>query len=204
MAGGRVTVRPPPADLRHSVSGSRQFNVVGNTVLYGATGGQLFVRGRAGERFAVRNSGAVAVVEGLGDHGCEYMTAGYVVSLGSTGRNFGAGMTGGLAFVLSDESFFLGTTDEKEQGDSPFPLFVNGESVSVQRLSPNQSAAKEYLRTLLTSHLDRTGSERAAAALRDLDEFVRRLWVVVPASEKGNPLLASQEISSVAVGQSVL
>jgi glutamate synthase domain-containing protein 3 len=66
---------------------------------------------------------------------------GYVVSLGSTGRNFGAGMTGGLAFVLSDESFFLGTPDEKEQGDSPFPLFVNGESVSVQRLSPNQRYA---------------------------------------------------------------
>ena len=113
----------------------------------------------------MRNSGAVAVVEGLGDHGCEYMTAGtpahidhtsshpscmyvcmvsgYVLNLGSTGRNFGAGMTGGLAFVLSDESFFSGGA-EKAQGDSPFQQFVNAESVSVQRLNSNQGYVAAY------------------------------------------------------------
>ena len=84
--------------------------MIGNTCMYGATGGSLFVKGRAGERFAVRNSGATGVVEGLGDHGCEYMTGGTVVCLGDTGRNFGAGMTGGVAFVIDDEDWLDGKT----------------------------------------------------------------------------------------------
>ena len=79
------------------------YSMIGNTCLYGATGGSLYVRGRAGERFAVRNSGAIGIIEGMGDHGCEYMTAGTVISLGKTGRNFGAGMTGGLAFIITDD-----------------------------------------------------------------------------------------------------
>ena len=92
MGGGRIVIRPPEDDAGDPV-------LVGNTVLYGATGGELYCAGRAGERFAVRNSGATAVVEGIGDHGCEYMTGGTVVVLGTTGRNFGAGMSGGEAFV---------------------------------------------------------------------------------------------------------
>jgi glutamate synthase (NADPH/NADH) large chain len=108
MAGGKVVVTPSKEDDEACLKAGRgkdasQHSVVGNTVLYGATGGSLLVRGRGGERFAVRNSGAIGVVEGLGDHGCEYMTAGVIMCLGNTGRNFGAGMTGGLAFVIDDE-----------------------------------------------------------------------------------------------------
>src|SRR3989475_8736571 len=102
MAGGVIVIRPPRA-----LMGVTDRNVIlGNTVLYGATGGRLFAAGRAGERFAVRNSGASAVVEGVGDHGCEYMTAGTVVVLGDVGRNFAAGMSGGLAFLLDEFGLF--------------------------------------------------------------------------------------------------
>src|SRR3972149_3356501 len=117
MSGGEIILRPPagaPFEARHNV-------IVGNTVLYGATGGRLFVSGRAGERFAVRNSGAVAVVEGAGDHCCEYMTQGVVVVLGSTGRNFGAGMSFGIAFVLDE--------------DGSFPRRYNPELVELQRVT---------------------------------------------------------------------
>ena len=99
MAGGKIVIRPP-ADARYS---GRDSTIVGNTCLYGATGGTFNAAGLAGERFAVRNSGAIAVTEGVGDHGCEYMTGGCVVVLGKTGVNFGAGMTGGLAFVYRPE-----------------------------------------------------------------------------------------------------
>src|SRR5437016_6847168 len=102
MTGGEIMITPPEP-LRGA---SSRHVIVGNTVLYGATGGRLFAAGRAGERFAVRNSGAVAVVEGVGDHGCEYMTGGTVVVLGDTGRNFGAGRTGGSAFVLDEQGTF--------------------------------------------------------------------------------------------------
>src|SRR5258708_39032350 len=95
MSGGEIVVRPP-ANHRFV---ARENIIVGNTVLYGATAGHFFGSGRAGERFCVRNSGCIAVIEGVGDHGCEYMTSGLVVVLGKTGRNFAAGMTGGLAFV---------------------------------------------------------------------------------------------------------
>ena len=102
MSGGEIVVRPPP---EHRFA-AHENSIVGNTCLYGATGGLLYANGRAGERFAVRNSGAVAVVEGVGDHGCEYMTGGTVVVLGRTGKNFGAGMTGGFAYVLDLEDRF--------------------------------------------------------------------------------------------------
>src|SRR3954454_2883680 len=102
MSGGEIVVRPP-ANHRFA---PHENSIVGNTCLYGATGGILYANGRAGERFAVRNSGAVSVVEGVGDHGCEYMTGGSVVVLGGTGKNFGAGMTGGSAYVLDLEERF--------------------------------------------------------------------------------------------------
>jgi glutamate synthase domain-containing protein 3 len=102
MSGGRIVVIPPAGSLFKP----EETIIVGNTLLYGATGGELYVYGMAGERFAVRNSGAQAVVEGVGDHGCEYMTGGVVVVLGRTGRNFAAGMSGGIAFVFNEEKGF--------------------------------------------------------------------------------------------------
>jgi glutamate synthase (ferredoxin) len=142
MAGGKVVVSPPSEDDEAAKRSGRRnsaalHNVVGNTVLYGATGGSLLVRGRGGERFAVRNSGALGVVEGLGDHGCEYMTAGNIICLGSTGRNFAAGMTGGLAFVIDDEAWLDGNAGSVPE-HLEFPKLVNTESVSVVRLG------KEY------------------------------------------------------------
>ena len=102
LSGGRITVRPP----REATFEAEENIIIGNVALYGATGGEVFFRGVAGERFAVRNSGATAVVEGVGDHGCEYMTRGLVVVLGKTGRNFAAGMSGGVAYVLDEDGDF--------------------------------------------------------------------------------------------------
>merc|ERR1712159_631902 len=117
MTGGKLVVKPP----RGSDFETQETSIVGNTCLYGATGGKLFAAGTAGERFAVRNSGAHAVVEGAGDHCCEYMTGGVVVVLGKTGRNIGAGMTGGIAFFL----------DQKNELD----LKMNKEIVEVYHLN---------------------------------------------------------------------
>jgi glutamate synthase domain-containing protein 3 len=144
MSGGDIIVRPPRGFRRPS-----QDNVIlGNTVLYGATGGRLFAAGRAGERFAVRNSGAVAVVEGVGDHGCEYMTGGVVVVLGGIGRNFGAGMTGGTAFVLGE-------------GDA-VRRRCNQASVAV---TPPTGADLTLVQSLIRAHRDLTGSTHAAQIL---------------------------------------
>ena len=104
LSGGTIAIRPPEG----STFAAEENVIVGNTVLYGATAGKAFFRGLAGERFAVRNSGADAVIEGVGDHGCEYMTGGHVVVLGPTGRNFAAGMSGGIAYVLDEDGGFAG------------------------------------------------------------------------------------------------
>jgi glutamate synthase (NADPH/NADH) large chain/glutamate synthase (ferredoxin) len=124
--------------------------IVGNTVLYGATAGRAFFRGLAGERFAVRNSGASAVVEGIGDHGCEYMTGGCVVVIGPTGRNFAAGMSGGLAYVLDD--------------DGAFASRCNQQLVGLEALAVDDEAS---VRALLDEHAKRTGSPVAARLLAD-------------------------------------
>jgi glutamate synthase (NADPH) large chain len=142
LSGGEIVVRLPGSD------GSSV--LAGNTCLYGATGGRLLLAGRAGERFAVRNSGAVAVVEGVGDHGCEYMTAGAVVVLGSVGRNFGAGMSGGRAFVLDAEGGLAGQ--------------VNPELVEIDALDREEEA---WLRESLVRHQHATGSLTAARLLDD-------------------------------------
>jgi glutamate synthase (ferredoxin) len=138
--------------------------LVGNTVLYGATGGELFCAGRTGERFAVRNSGAVAVVEGIGDHGCEYMTNGTVVVLGEVGRNFGAGMSGGEAFLFDP----AGT----------LPLRLNDDLVGVARV-----LIDEELRRLIERHVRYTGSERGASLLGNWGEAVADFWHVTPKAE---------------------
>jgi len=143
LSGGRLIVRP---DV--SAPFAAEENVIaGNTILYGATGGELFLRGRVGERFCVRNSGATAVVEGVGDHGCEYMTGGLVVVLGTTGRNFAAGMSGGVAYLLDLD-----------------PARVNPDMVDVEPLSTEDSAE---LRAIVARHLAETGSPVAEGLLAD-------------------------------------
>jgi glutamate synthase (ferredoxin) len=159
MGGGRVVIRPPENDAGDPV-------LMGNTVLYGATGGELFCAGAAGERFAVRNSGAVAVVEGTGDHPCEYMTGGTVCIIGPHGLNLGAGMTGGQAFVLDPEE-----TLERR---------LNNQLVSAYRLSTSEGAE---LRDVLERHVRYTGSPRASALLAEWDVALGRFWRVAPKAE---------------------
>lgn len=172
LNGGRLSVVPPAGSLD---PGSQV--ILGNTCLYGATGGQLFALGRAGERFAVRNSGARTVVEGAGDHCCEYMTGGVVVVLGSTGRNVAAGMTGGVAFLLDEE----GAVAKR----------LNSETVALVEL---QTAEQEsLLLPLLEAHLEHTGSTRAAQILADWPSWKGRFKVVVPPSEKALVGLAERQ-----------
>jgi glutamate synthase (ferredoxin) len=172
LNGGRLTVVPPAG-----VNDPGNQVILGNTCLYGATGGELFALGRAGERFGVRNSGAKTVVEGAGDHCCEYMTGGVVVVLGSTGRNVAAGMTGGVAFIL-DES---GGLAER----------VNPEIVAIAELTtPEQEA---LLKPLLQAHLDATGSAKAAEILADWDGWRGRFKLLVPPSEKASVGLVERQ-----------
>ena len=172
LNGGRLSVVPPTG-----VNDPGNQVILGNTCLYGATGGELFALGRAGERFGVRNSGAKTVVEGAGDHCCEYMTGGVVVVLGSTGRNVAAGMTGGVAFIL-DES---GGLAER----------VNPEIVAICEITtPEQDA---LLKPLLEAHLHATGSAKAAAILADWDGWRGRFKLLVPPSEKASVGLAERQ-----------
>ncbi|MBE7474128.1 MAG: glutamate synthase subunit alpha [Anaerolineae bacterium] len=160
MAGGQIVVRP---SLKSQLAAADHV-IMGNTVLYGAIGGSMYVAGQAGERFAVRNSGAVAVVEGVGDHGCEYMTGGVVVVLGRTGYNFGAGMSGGLAFVL-DEGHHLGQR-------------LNPDMVQLVRVTNDQDAA--LLKLLITRHVRLTGSVRGQAILDNWTTRLALFWKVAP------------------------
>lgn len=160
LSGGRIVVRP---DRSATFEASDQI-IAGNTIAYGATSGEIFLRGQAGERFCVRNSGATAVVEGVGDHGCEYMTGGVVVVLGQTGRNFAAGMSGGYAFVL-----------DLDEGR------VNPELVD---LGPVKGDAVEELKDLVTRHAEETGSTVAAALLEDWDTALGRFTEVMPRDYK--------------------
>jgi glutamate synthase (ferredoxin) len=167
MHGGAIIIKLP-SDA--GFSGAENV-ILGNTCLYGATGGRLFANGRAGERFGVRNSKAEAVIEGAGDHCCEYMTGGAVVVLGPAGRNVGAGMTGGLAYFLD------------EAGN--FPTKVNPEIVQIQRILTEAGA--EQLRTLLESHVRHTGSLKGKAILADWSTYLPKFWQVVPPSEANQP-----------------
>ena len=170
MAGGMLVVRPP-----YGVSYlSHEAAIIGNTCLYGATGGRLFAAGTAGERFAVRNSGAKAVIEGIGDNGCEYMTGGVVTILGRTGINFGAGMTGGFAYVLDE--------DEK------FSVRVNQELVEVLPMA-DYGMLKEHLRGIISEHYEHTGSSRAEQVLEDFGSFCNRFKLVKPRGMQVEDLL---------------
>jgi glutamate synthase (NADPH/NADH) large chain/glutamate synthase (ferredoxin) len=164
LSGGVVAVMPPDG-----VTFAAEENVIiGNTSLYGATSGRAFFRGLAGERFAVRNSGASAVVEGVGDHGCEYMTGGRVVVLGRTGRNFAAGMSGGLAFVLDED----GTLRSR----------VN--PTMLDQLEPLDEADAIEVRDLITEHVARTGSTLGRRVLDDWDRVRSSFVKVFPADYK--------------------
>ncbi|TKB08600.1 glutamate synthase large subunit [Desulforhopalus sp. IMCC35007] len=160
MAGGKLVVRPP---LGVSYK-SHEAVIIGNTCLYGATGGELFAAGKAGERFCVRNSGAKVVVEGIGDNGCEYMTGGIVTILGETGVNFGAGMTGGFVYIL-DESDSLKSR-------------VNPELVDVLTLE-DHAVLREHLRGIINRHAEETGSKRAERILSGFDEHYVSLFKLV-------------------------
>ncbi|MFM2062495.1 MAG: hypothetical protein RLZZ507_2165 [Cyanobacteriota bacterium] len=167
MHGGEIIIKPP-ADAKYN---SAENVIVGNTCLYGATGGVLFANGLAGERFAVRNSKGTAVIEGAGDHCCEYMTGGVVVVLGKVGRNVGAGMTGGLGYFLDE--------------DGSFPELVNTTIVKIQRVATEAGAKQLY--DLIKAHSDRTGSPKAQLILQNWSEYLLKFWQVVPPSEADSP-----------------
>jgi glutamate synthase (NADPH/NADH) large chain len=161
LSGGRIILRPP-LDVPPSYVAEANI-IAGNVICYGATSGEVFIRGVVGERFCVRNSGAVAVVEGVGDHGCEYMTGGRVVVLGSTGRNFAAGMSGGYAYVYDPHG--------------RFPSRVNKEMVELDGLGDDDV---EWLRNVLGRHLDKTGSAVASRVLGNMAGQSKHFVKVVP------------------------
>lgn len=181
MNGGEIII-VPPADIQYEAATNV---IIGNTCLYGATGGTLFANGLAGERFAVRNSKGTAVVEGTGDHCCEYMTGGVIVVLGNVGRNVGAGMTGGLTYILDEEN--------------SLPEKMNDEIVSIQRIGT--AAGEKQLKDLITAHAEKTGSPKAKAILADWSTYLPQFWQVVPPSEAENPeasvSAAQKELTSV-------
>ncbi|MCU1496479.1 MAG: glutamate synthase large subunit [Acidimicrobiales bacterium] len=165
LSGGRLIVRPP--ESVHADFAAEDNIIAGNVLLYGATGGEAFFRGKVGERFCVRNSGATAVVEGVGDHACEYMTGGRAVVLGSTGRNFGAGMSGGIAYVWNPEGTFAG--------------LVNPEMVD---LDPLDDLDTSWLVTAIFRHQNETGSDVASRILSDWQYSVRQFVKVMPRDYK--------------------
>ncbi len=163
MAGGKLVIRPPIGSRFRT----RDTAIMGNTCLYGATGGKLFAAGTAGERFAVRNSGAYAVVEGVGDHGCEYMTGGVVCVLGSTGLNFGAGMTGGFAFVLDLDNGFVDR--------------CNHELIDIRRVvAEHMDAHRNFLQDMIRGYVAETGSDWGQELLNNFRDYVAKFWLVKP------------------------
>jgi len=163
MAGGKLVIYPP----RNSTFASCETTIIGNTCLYGATGGKLYVAGLAGERFGVRNSGAEAVVEGIGDHGAEYMTGGILTVLGQTGINFGAGMTGGLAYIYDEDNSFVDR--------------YNHELIDINRIGTEATEAyRNHLRSMIDAFVAETGSVRGQAILDNFADAQGKFWLVKP------------------------
>jgi glutamate synthase (NADPH/NADH) large chain len=172
MAGGKVVIRPPQG----SHFKSQDSTIIGNTCLYGATGGKLLAAGLAGERFAVRNSGASAIIEGVGDHGCEYMTGGIVTILGNTGVNFGAGMTGGIAYVLDLDRNFIDR--------------INNELIDIHRIvDGSMESHRVYLIQAIQEYVEETGSEWGQYILENFSHFKRKIWMVKPKAAEFDSLL---------------
>jgi glutamate synthase (ferredoxin) len=162
LSGGKLILYPPAG----STFVPEENMIIGNVALYGATAGEVFIRGMAGERFAVRNSGVNAVVEAIGDHGCEYMTGGNVVVLGPAGRNFAAGMSGGVAYLLD------------EKGD--FPTRCNMQMVGIEKLEEDATT----LKTMVENHAINTKSARAATILKDWAKYLPKFVKVMPKDYK--------------------
>jgi glutamate synthase (NADPH/NADH) large chain len=175
MTGGKIVIKTfANADMESTA-------IIGNTCLYGATGGKLFAQGRAGERFAVRNSGAHAVIEGAGDHCCEYMTGGLVVVLGPTGYNFGAGMTGGFAYVYDEDKSFIDK--------------YNNELVDIQRIHTElMEEYKNHLRGVIKEFAEETGSEWGQELHVNLDDYLHRFWLVKPKAASLTTLLTNMRV----------
>jgi glutamate synthase (NADPH/NADH) large chain len=174
MAGGKLVIYPPKV----SEFDSQKTAIIGNTCLYGATGGQLYAAGIAGERFGVRNSGATAVVEGAGDHCCEYMTGGHITVLGDTGVNFGAGMTGGFAYVLDQSYRFVDR--------------YNNELVEIQRINNEAfEASRNHLRNNIQRFINETGSKWGQHILENWADYVGKFWLVKPKAASVDSLLES-------------
>ena len=176
MTGGKLVIHPP----RNAEFNTHESAIMGNTCLYGATGGKLFAAGRAGERFGVRNSGAIAVVEGVGDNGCEYMTGGIVAVLGPVGVNFGAGMTGGFAYLYDE-----GDLDRR----------VNPELVEVLSIDDKVILA-EHLRGLINQHYEETGSQFSLSLLHDFASTLSKFKLVKPKTSDVKNLLGHISRSS--------
>ena len=172
MNGGKIVVKNN-ADF---VSNDKKTILVGNTCLYGATGGEIFVSGSAGERFGVRNSGAKAVIEGAGDHCCEYMTGGHVTVLGSVGLNFAAGMTGGFAYVLDEDRTFFDKCNRS---------LVGLERITTEEMQPH----RKHLKEIIKKHYENTQSKKAKNILDDFDKFEPHFWLIVPAASNIQDLL---------------
>ncbi|HGX93211.1 MAG TPA: glutamate synthase large subunit, partial [Candidatus Tenderia sp.] len=173
MAGGELVIYPP----RVSTFASHETTIIGNTCLYGATGGKLYAAGLAGERFGVRNSGAEAVVEGIGDHGAEYMTGGILTVLGQTGVNFGAGMTGGFAYIYDEDNTFVDR--------------YNHELIDIHRIGTEASEAyRNHLYSVIEAYVAKTGSVRGQSILDNFSDALCKFWLVKPKAADLESLLA--------------
>ena len=172
MNGGRIVVKNESDYSKENI----ETVLVGNTCLYGATGGEIYVSGSGGERFAVRNSGANAVIEGVGDHCCEYMTGGHVTILGPVGGNIGAGMTGGFAYVLDEDRTFF---DKCNRG------LVNLERITTEEMQPH----RKHLKEILEKHYKYTKSNKAKELLNDFEKYEANFWLVIPAASNIQDLL---------------
>ncbi|MCG5515757.1 MULTISPECIES: glutamate synthase large subunit [unclassified Ectothiorhodospira] len=189
LSGGRIIIYPP---ARSAINPAEDNIIVGNTVLYGAISGEVFFRGVAGERFCVRNSGATAVVEGVGDHGCEYMTGGIMVCLGTTGRNFAAGMSGGIAYVLDEDGSFADRCNQAMVELEPIAAeddaleswdHQGGDLETHGRVNVSHDMTRfdaQRLKSLIQRHLDYTGSTRAKTILDDWEAWLPRFVKVMP------------------------
>ena len=178
MNGGKIVIKPPK-----KLEKNHKNIVAGNTALYGATGGKLFVSGGVGERFAVRNSGATAVIEGAGDHCCEYMTGGQVVILGEVGANFGAGMTGGFSYVLDEKKSFFDKCNRE---------LINLDRVLSETMDPH----RQNLKLLIEEHYKNTKSMKAKEILEDFERYLPNFWLVSPVALSVNDLLKATTASA--------
>src|SRR5690606_25567849 len=205
-SGGRIVVRPS----EKAITAAEKSIIVGNTVLYGAIDGECYFRGVAGERFAVRNSGAIAVVEGAGDHGCEYMTGGVVVVIGKTGRNFAAGMSGGVAYVLDEDQTFrsrcnLAMVDLEpvaEEEELMRSIHHHGGDLEwhgrVDVSGDMTGHDDERLFQLISNHLHYTGSDRARTILDDWEAYRAKFVKIMPVEYRR----AMQEMENLRTGRS--